>query len=444
MIQAIEIKNFKSIEELKIEFGRVNVLIGENGCGKSAILEALTFAGAAESDRLDAEFLENRGIRVTSPQFMRSSFDKATVDKPIELKVEAGDENKEYIVSHSNETFGEWELNKERLITGLIDTAISIDDPQYETKVARTNNDLMETLVKLKIAIKNKEQELLAKRKAFEVLKASNNVHGQESDQECYEVAQNLIRLLQDINADSNILENLKASINILGRTLNEKLHVLKSFVIYAPQNKQLRSLTEEGSIRPVGIYGEGLFKLIREIHKTQPEAIEDIDKGLSLMGWYRAMDLDNKPAHPDDELYIQDKFLTEPFTQRSANEGFLYVLFYMAVMVSKDTPKVFAIDNIDAALNPKLCAKITSYLVELAKKYDKQIFLTTQNPATLDGLDLADDEQKLLIVSRKRGGQTTVKRFTHDKMPKNEHGEGIRLSEAMIRGYIGGIPKGF
>jgi len=82
--------------------------------------------------------------------------------------------------------------------------------------------------------------------------------------------------------------------------------------------------------------------------------------------------------------------------------------------------------------------------LVTLAKKYGKQMFLTTQNPATLDGIDLKDDEQKLLIVSRKRAGQTTVKPFTYDRMPKTERGDAIRLSEAMIRGYIGGIPKGF
>ena len=52
MIQAVEIENFKSIAQLKIEFSRVNVLIGENGSGKSAILEALTFAAGAQSNKI--------------------------------------------------------------------------------------------------------------------------------------------------------------------------------------------------------------------------------------------------------------------------------------------------------------------------------------------------------------------------------------------------------
>ena len=94
MLKAIEIQNFKSIEKLELEFGRVNVFIGENGSGKSSILEAITFAAGAESDRLDTEFLENRGIRVTSPKFMRSSFDSYNLDKPIVVKVTTGEQKK--------------------------------------------------------------------------------------------------------------------------------------------------------------------------------------------------------------------------------------------------------------------------------------------------------------------------------------------------------------
>ena len=41
MITEIQIENYKSIQNLKINLGRVNVFIGENSCGKSNILEAI-------------------------------------------------------------------------------------------------------------------------------------------------------------------------------------------------------------------------------------------------------------------------------------------------------------------------------------------------------------------------------------------------------------------
>ncbi len=52
--------SIKSVKYLKLKLGRVNVLIGENGCGKTNILEAVALASAAAEGKLDNEFLMNR------------------------------------------------------------------------------------------------------------------------------------------------------------------------------------------------------------------------------------------------------------------------------------------------------------------------------------------------------------------------------------------------
>ena len=83
MIKEITIRNLKSIDELKLELGQFNVLIGENGCGKTNILEAVALGGAAAADKLDNEFLNSRGIRVTRPELMRAAFSAQTKDKEI-------------------------------------------------------------------------------------------------------------------------------------------------------------------------------------------------------------------------------------------------------------------------------------------------------------------------------------------------------------------------
>jgi AAA15 family ATPase/GTPase len=76
MIRKVRVENFKSIPDLTLELGRVTVLIGANGSGKSNILEAIALASAAAQIKLDNEFLTSRGIRVTETRFMRSAFDK--------------------------------------------------------------------------------------------------------------------------------------------------------------------------------------------------------------------------------------------------------------------------------------------------------------------------------------------------------------------------------
>src|SRR6267142_1466472 len=76
MIRKVRVENYKSLPDLTLELGRVTVLIGANGSGKSNILEAIALASAAAQNKLDNEFLISRGIRVTETRFMRSAFDK--------------------------------------------------------------------------------------------------------------------------------------------------------------------------------------------------------------------------------------------------------------------------------------------------------------------------------------------------------------------------------
>jgi AAA15 family ATPase/GTPase len=53
MINLIKIKNYKSVADLELDLGRVNIFIGANGSGKSNILEGIGLGAAAMEDKLD-------------------------------------------------------------------------------------------------------------------------------------------------------------------------------------------------------------------------------------------------------------------------------------------------------------------------------------------------------------------------------------------------------
>jgi len=109
MIGEVRIQNYKSIQKLKLELGRVTVLIGENGCGKSNILEAIALASAAANDKLDNEFLAARGIRVTEPRFMRSAFDKENLAKDISIELIQNDQEQfSCILQNDNSPYSQW------------------------------------------------------------------------------------------------------------------------------------------------------------------------------------------------------------------------------------------------------------------------------------------------------------------------------------------------
>ena len=422
MIKDIEVKNYKSIAKLKLSLGRLNVFIGENGAGKSNILEVIALAGASVAEKLDNEFLASRGIRVTNPEYMRSAFPDDNPSMPIS-------------VSLSNE-FGKnirVQLNNDNAPYSKWTDSIQIDGVADFDALVHTLNSLRSTF-----AHTTQDREELAK--FFSTFaeglkpiisppaKKSKNIRSQHTF------------TLPDNNA-SYQFESILTRQSVLKSGFTEELG---NFVIFSPENSSLRKFEREGQIEPLGINGEGLLKLLTFYSAdSDTSTLDRVRDSMGLLDWFSGFS--TSTISSDARLLIKDRYLKEQavdFDHKSANEGFLFLLFYFLLFNSALTPKFFAIDNIDASLNPKLCAKLVAELAKLARLNDKQTILTTHNPSVLDGLDLDDDDQRLFVVSRSRDGTTKVKRIKKpqplDGMPP------VRMSELFIRGLIGGIPKGF
>jgi len=183
----------------------------------------------------------------------------------------------------------------------------------------------------------------------------------------------------------------------------------------------------------------------LKVLSSESKEKINEIKKRLQLIDWFQDFEIPQNLFQGERYIRIKDRYMDESlayFDQKSSNEGFLFLLFYFSLFISDLTPGFFAVDNIDASLNPKLCSRLIKELADLSEKYDKQAIFTTHNPAVLDGLNLDDEEQRLFVVFRNQSGYTKARRILKPKTPEGQ--EPVRLSEAFLRGYIGGLPKGF
>jgi AAA15 family ATPase/GTPase len=393
MIQEITIENYKSIQSLSIELGRVTVFIGENGCGKSNILEAIALGSAAAADNDNNDrLLSIRGIRSTEPRLMRSGFDIQNLSKNIQISFKFNTYTKFlFSLIHDNNLYSKWqserELPEELFHQVQVETILSKAISHPNTKV--TDEDLKQWII--------------------------------ESDKNTYTQLQSIYRQS----------DYYKWMIN---------------FYIFCPQIIGLRNFEQDENNLPLGVNGEGLFKYIKylSLKESQKELIE-IKEKLELIDWFEDFEIPDNLYPGERALKIKDRYLDpdlEYFDQKSANEGFLFLLFYFCLFIGEETPKFFAIDNIDSSLNPLLCRRLIEEIVELAKKHDKQVILTTHNPAALDGLDLHDEEQKLYVISRKLSGHTRADQVFPPKAPEGK--KPVRLSEAFLRGYIGGLPENF
>lgn len=392
MISDISIKNFKSVVDVNLPLGRFNLLIGANGCGKSNILEGIALGAAASADKLDYEYFANRGIRVVEPRFMISAFEDAD-NKTITINVNGEEKYSPTfnILYNSNSKPARWETDSKDINMVLNDIIhlIPQDHPQTE--------DVLKLIKQIEQSEKNIPN--------FIRLKQANKNHAE----------------LMAVNPD------------------------LRQFLIYSLEESKLRQADNSNRTYPLGRHGEGLFAYLKELAQ-RPEStafFDEIKENLKILDWFDDMEVPSGQLSMEFNLKLKDVFLSDTintFDQRSTNEGFLYLLFYFTLVISDETPRFFAIENIDTAFNPKLCREVVKRLVVLAKKHDKQIIATTHNPAILDGLDLDDDEQKLMVVQRSIDGYTKVRTLKKEEVVNSD----LSLSQLWLRGFIGGLPNNF
>lgn len=392
MIESISIRNFKSIVDLKLDLGQFNILIGENGCGKSNILEGIALGAAAGANKLDYEFFANRGIRVTDAQFMYSAFESPK-QKYIEIEFKQKEEPKFIFKIHYNtdEKPPRWENQIEN------DTYILLS--QIEDMSLKKGTISVKDLAAL-IKSKNKKDDTII------------NLE------------------IEELDGKIVLKKNFKGSL-------------LTPYLIYSLEESKLRKYDNSNRIYPLGRNGEGLFAYLKEISQKENglKILNEIKENLYVLDWFDDLEIPKNQLSNEFSLQVKDKYINDTlrfFDQRSTNEGFLYLLFYLTLFISDETPSFFAIDNLEASFNPKLCREITICLTQLAKKHNKQVIASTHSPAILDGLNITNNDERLFVIRRNIDGFTRANRIEY-KTETN-----LALSEAWLKGYIGGLPENF
>lgn len=388
-LREVHIRGFKSILDQELTLGRVNCLIGANGVGKSNVLEAIGVLSAAASGRVDDEAIIRRGVRAGLPRLFKTSFYGGTIPPHITLEAR-GTPDATFRVSLLNpleKPEPAWRFKTEHLSSGATEV------------VSRGVRSELENL------------EPTAALSALRVV---------------------------ELPADDPA--------SVLLRTL-------QSYAIYTPHTPALRGIVPDTQPRsPVGLVGGGLADGVDLLKQAVSE--ECLDDILELIDWASSVSATEaaspllSPSVPRTKkvLRFTDRFMAvsrNTLTAYDASEGALYVLFAAVLCLLPSSPPVFAIDNLDSALNPRLVTRLVGRLAKWLKAADpsKQLLFTAHNPAVLDGLDLEDDEIRLLAVERNSMGHTTIRRITVTPELRGLRKE-YPLSRLWAMGNLGAVPN--
>ena len=394
----ILVKHFKSIFNLQFSPGTINVLIGPNGSGKSALLEALGVLSAAIDERVDDSSLTYRGVRLGTPALYKSSFKNENIPLTIELGV-----------NWKNE-FGTWKYNVN--LNNPIDRPL----PSWEYHSERLILD---------------DEVIFGRSRATKL--------------------QNL-----DIVIDKyKSLFSFSKGVGTV-RNAEDLFNAFSQYAIYTPSTNTLRGVQPDLTQRePIGLNGGRLAEAVNELLDIKKELFGkmDLDELYQLIDWVGNVAVGRPtkdllaPSVPSTHKVIRfkDRFMKEgrnELTPYDASEGSLYVLFVLALAMHPNSPKMFAIDNFDQAMNPRLARRVATVFCEQAIKNKKIVFITTHNPHVLDGLNIKDDRIRLFAVNRSLKGFTQLKRITltDDLLKKGK--EGYSLSRLWVMGLLGGVPN--
>ncbi len=281
------------------------------------------------------------------------------------------------------------------------------------------------------------------------VLKAAGNWNGIEAK---YEVMLN------------NSIETPKDSLTFEQEQLlhdnNRQLQkILSNYAVYMPTTPVLRGIQPDIiPLYPMGLLGGRLAEAVEDILDLENDKIGDLDldEVLDLLDWVDEFDI----TAPSRELLspnvpslrsiirFKDYWMHNQLSGYDASEGALYVLFMLVLALHPRTPKFFAIDNFDQAMNPRLVRALTRLFCKIIIESDppRQAMLTTHNPLVLDGLDLRDDRIRLFAVERNHstGGATKASRvILSDKILESGQ-KGMPLSTMWVMGLLGGVPDIF
>jgi predicted ATPase len=391
MIAKLTVESFKTLENVEVELGLVNVFIGANGSGKSNLLEAVGVLSAAADGKVDDQVLLQRGVRPGVPQLYKSAFHEKL---PQHIYFAAQNEKSSFEASLLNplEATRPWRFKHELLMQGgekIASRSPSLkDNPNTERGLAAHEADKLEAGSPAR-KLMNQLQEFVIYSPTTPVLRGT--------DPESVP----------------------RHPVGLHGGRLPDAIHEL------------LKSRTKNAHAKKVSL------------------------QALSLIDWARrygsasAVEMPLSPAAGASPKVISfvDRYMREGRNVLSgydASEGALYVLFLAVLAAHQDSPHFFAVDNADHGLNPRLAKSLFKHICEwiLDAPVVRQILITTHNPQVLDGLPLQDNRVRLFTVARTDAGRSVIRRIVVEEKLLVMAKQGWTLSRLWVMGHLGGVPN--
>lgn len=370
VITRLRASNFRSIESMDLELGRVNVFVGQNGVGKSNIIDVLRFVRDCLTRGVDQALLDRGGMGAVR-RFAQSP------DSDIEIELQCA--------------FGHHEVTYAFALT---------NDPRTEYRVRAE-----------RVGVRNTESE------------GDGAVIGLANGQWNGDVSANIIQLHPYPDSELHALKSwwmYLAEVTTDAVTATLATHeLLTDLSFYNISPESLRAPQQIVSESPFDEKGRNLAAVLRSVKRFEGPELNDIEGALArLVDGLRSYDIHNVGSYLVTKLLYDFPGVSpagEAGVTRLASDlaqesdGTLRILSILAALYQQPSRALVVIEEPEINIHPGALGVLADLLQEASLR--SQILVTTHNPDLIEHFS-----PDVLRVVEKNDGVTHVGPVAHDQ----------------------------
>ena len=234
--------------------------------------------------------------------------------------------------------------------------------------------------------------------------------------------------------------------------TFGNPVTVSPNVAIQAIQSFRTFSLVPRAAATPVhlrphhelGHDASGLAGVLDRLRDSDPESFERFNTELTR--WLPDFDRlqFETPSEGTRSIALRVKSSHVSVPARELSEGTLLALTFLVLAYAPTMPRIFALEEPERGLHPRLLALVRDTLFRLAQPHEfgdqrdpRQVIVTTHSPYFLD---LFRDTPESVVIADRQGDHATFTRLTDREDVDQILAEGA-LGMHWYSGILGGVP---